>query len=133
MKQNLSNSSILWVLLFCFGCIFNVYSQPPLFSYETYTNTKGDTLKYRMLHPDYDTIRKYPLVVFLHGSGERGNDNNAQLKWGVMNFATDQNMKLHPAFVIARNVRLTAVGPTFLKETIAASRFTPHHPNPWCF
>jgi len=101
MKQNLANSSILCVVLFCFGCITNVFSQPPLFSYETYTNTKGDTLKYRMLNPDYDTIRKYPLVVFLHGSGERGNDNNAQLKWGVMNFATDQNMKLHPAYVIA--------------------------------
>ena len=46
-------------------------------------------------------MRKYPLVIFLHGSGERGNDNEAQLKWGVMNFATDQNMALHPAIVIA--------------------------------
>ncbi|MBI3235077.1 MAG: prolyl oligopeptidase family serine peptidase, partial [Bacteroidetes bacterium] len=50
---------------------------------------------------DYDTIRKYPLVIFLHGSGERGNDNESQLKWGVKNFASDQNMKLYPAFVIA--------------------------------
>jgi predicted peptidase len=40
-------------------------------------------------------------VIFLHGSGERGNDNEAQLKWGVANFASDQNMILHPAFVIA--------------------------------
>jgi len=30
-----------------------------------------------------------------------GKDNEAQLKWGVMNFATDQTMKSHPAFVIA--------------------------------
>jgi predicted peptidase len=43
---------------------------------------------------------KYPLVIFLHGSGERGNDNEAQLKWGVLNFATDENMA-HPAIVIA--------------------------------
>ena len=62
---------------------------------------KGDTLLYRLLFPDSDTLRKYPLVIFLHGSGERGNDNEAQLKWGVMNFATDQNMMLHPAIVIA--------------------------------
>ena len=61
---------------------------------------KGDTLRYRMLFPDADTLRRYPLVVFLHGAGERGNDNEAQLKWGVMNFATDQNMMLHPALVI---------------------------------
>ena len=71
------------------------------FSINHYVSSKGDTLNYRMLSPDYDTLRKYPLVIFLHGSGERGNDNEAQLKWGVMNFATDQSMMLHPAFVIA--------------------------------
>lgn len=61
----------------------------------------GDTLNYRMLFPDADTLRKYPLVIFLHGSGERGSDNEAQLKWGVQNFATDKNMVEHPAIVIA--------------------------------
>lgn len=70
------------------------------FSYNKYIEN-GDTLNYRMLFPDADTFRKYPLVIFLHGSGERGNDNEAQLKWGVMNFATDQNMMLHPAIVLA--------------------------------
>lgn len=45
--------------------------------------------------------QKYPLVIFLHGSGENGTDNEAQLKWGVMNFASEENMKMHPAFVIA--------------------------------
>ena len=61
----------------------------------------GDTLNYRMLYPDADTLRKYPFVIFLHGSGERGSDNEAQLKWGVQNFATDKNMVQHPAIVIA--------------------------------
>lgn len=61
----------------------------------------GDTLLYRLLYPDADTFRRYPLVIFLHGSGERGHDNEAQLKWGVSNFATDQNMLLHPSIVIA--------------------------------
>ena len=63
--------------------------------------SNGDTLNYRLLFPDADTLRKYPLVIFLHGSGERGNDNEAQLKWGVQNFATDKKMRLHPAIVIA--------------------------------
>ena len=63
--------------------------------------SNGDTLSYRLLFPDSDTLRKYPLVIFLHGSGERGTDNEAQLKWGVQNFATDKNMVQHPAFVIA--------------------------------
>src|SRR5712675_2011197 len=86
--------------IFCLLVNFS-FSQSSLFSYEKYTNSRGDTLRYRQLFPDADTLRKYPLVIFLHGSGERGNDNEAQLKWGVVNFATDQNMMLHPAFVIA--------------------------------
>src|ERR1700733_6214638 len=78
-----------------------LFAQSARFSMNKYIGEKGDTLNYRQLYPDSDTLRKYPLVIFLHGSGERGNDNEAQLKWGVKNFATDQNMQLHPAFVIA--------------------------------
>ncbi|MGE5108375.1 MAG: prolyl oligopeptidase family serine peptidase [Sphingobacteriales bacterium] len=81
--------------------IIPAFSQPPVFSYEKYSNGKGDTLNYRQLFPDYDTLRKYPLIIFLHGSGERGSDNEQQLKWGVMNFAAEQNMIKHPAIVIA--------------------------------
>ncbi|HVZ55678.1 MAG TPA: prolyl oligopeptidase family serine peptidase [Chitinophagaceae bacterium] len=75
-------------------------AQASRFSYNKYIE-KGDTLNYRMLFPDANRDRKYPLVIFLHGAGERGNDNEAQLKWGVQNFATDQNMVLHPAIVVA--------------------------------
>lgn len=82
------------------GSIAKLSSQSSLFSFERYVNDIGDTLLYRMLMSDYDTIRKYPLVVFLHGSGERGDDNEAQLKWGVMNFASDDHMKMHPSIVI---------------------------------
>ena len=71
------------------------------FSVNKYINEKGDTLLYRQLFPDADTLRRFPLVIFLHGAGERGNDNEAQLKWGVMNFASDENMIRFPAFVIA--------------------------------
>ncbi|HUS03470.1 MAG TPA: prolyl oligopeptidase family serine peptidase [Chitinophagaceae bacterium] len=87
-------------LLFLCSTINLTQAQISRFSYEKFIN-KGDTLNYRQLFPDSDTLRKYPLVVFLHGSGERGNDNEAQLKWGVMNFADDQTMIMHPAFVIA--------------------------------
>jgi predicted peptidase len=76
-------------------------AQTNRFSANRYLNSKGDTLNYRLLIPDADTLRKYPLVIFLHGSGERGNDNEAQLKWGVLNFASDQMMMSHPAIVVA--------------------------------
>ena len=102
MKVLKSNLHVLLLLFFCCGIINKAFSQQSSsrFSYEKYI-VKEDTLLYRQLFPDYDTLRKYPLVIFLHGSGERGNDNEAQLKWGVNNFATDEMMKLHPAFVIA--------------------------------
>jgi predicted peptidase len=77
------------------------FSQPPVFSRESYKSANGDSLLYRFLFPDNDPTRRYPLVIFLHGSGERGTDNEAQLKWGVMNFASDYNMKMYPAYVIA--------------------------------
>jgi len=95
-----ANSAIYLGLLFCVASqlAFSQYSSR--FSSNYYVE-KGDTLRYRLLFPDSDTFRKYPLVIFLHGSGERGNDNEAQLKWGVSNFATDENMVRHPAIVIA--------------------------------
>lgn len=78
----------------------NLSAQPPLFDYAQYVSN-GDTLRYRQLSPDYNTSRRYPLVVFLHGSGERGTDNEAQLKWGAMNFADEKTMMIYPAYVIA--------------------------------
>lgn len=74
---------------------------PNNFSAQYYTNGKGDTLYYRQLIPDANAKRKFPLLIFLHGAGERGSDNNAQLKWGVMNFAQEQNLLKYPAVVIA--------------------------------
>ncbi len=100
MKLLKSKAFLLLLALLSWGFIHVVHAQPSLFSFEKYINDKGDTLKYRQLFPDADTLRRFPLVVFLHGSGERGHDNEAQLKWGVTNFATDEAMKLHPAFVI---------------------------------
>ncbi len=74
---------------------------PGNFSPQFYTNGKGDTLRYRQLIPDANPKRHYPLLIFLHGSGERGADNISQLKWGVMNFATEQNQLKYPAVIIA--------------------------------
>ena len=75
--------------------------QSSLFSYESYVSAEGDTLPYRMLLSDYDTSSAYPMVIFLHGSGERGKNNESQLKWGAMNFATNEVMKNYRPIVIA--------------------------------
>ena len=62
---------------------------------------KGDTLRYRVLFPEnYDKSRDYPLVVFLHGSGERGNDNEKQLTHGAWLFTDEDTRRDYPSIVI---------------------------------
>jgi predicted peptidase len=59
-------------------------------------------LPYRLLSPKtVEPGEKYPLVVFLHGAGERGTDNEIQLIHGMNDFASDAVMDKYPAFVIA--------------------------------
>ena len=41
------------------------------------------SINYRLLKPYYETTDNVPLVIFLHGSGERGNDNEMQLIYGA--------------------------------------------------
>lgn len=72
------------------------------FEARQYQDESGNILLYRLLKPKtIDERNQYPLVLFLHGIGERGDDNSAQLKWGVKNFATDENMEKYPCFVAA--------------------------------
>lgn len=62
---------------------------------------KGDTLRYRVLFPEnYDKNSSYPLVLFLHGAGERGNDNEKQLTHGASLFTSEDNRKYFPSIVI---------------------------------
>ena len=63
----------------------------------------GDaSLPYRLLKPaDYDAAKKYPLVLFLHGAGERGFDNRKQLVHGIADFITDDARGKRPCFLVA--------------------------------
>ena len=59
-------------------------------------------LPYRLMKPkDYDAGKKYPLVLFLHGAGERGEDNTVQLVHGMADFASEENRAKYPCFVLA--------------------------------
>jgi predicted peptidase len=59
----------------------------------------NDTLRYRMLLPvDFQYTRQYPLVLFLHGMGERGTDNQTQLTHGSKLFL--DSIEQYPAIVI---------------------------------
>lgn len=62
---------------------------------------KGDTMPYRILFPlDFNPAKKYPMILVLHGAGERGNDNEAQLKYGTKLFLNDSIRDKYPAIVV---------------------------------
>lgn len=68
-----------------------------------YKNAAGETLPYRLHVPrGYDSKQKYPIVLFLHGAGERGTDNEAQLKHAqVLRLVGDEAGRKHPCFLVA--------------------------------
>lgn len=62
---------------------------------------KGGELSYRILYPeDFNENKKYPVILFLHGAGERGDDNQKQLTHGSHLFLEAANRKKYPAIVI---------------------------------
>jgi predicted peptidase len=81
--------------------IFSMQAQDmSAYSHESFVKN-NDTLRYRLLKPaDYNMHKAYPLVIFLHGSGERGSDNAAQLLHGGALFLNDTLRRDFPAFVL---------------------------------
>ena len=63
------------------------------------------TYRYRLIEPRAtlmtDASARFPLVVFLHGSSERGDDNARQLIHFAGNCASDNFQREHPCFVLA--------------------------------
>ena len=66
------------------------------------TKVDDGPLPYRLYVPDnYDgDTYHYPLFVFLHGAGERGNDNYLQLKNAVQNMFNDLDSPLYQSIAI---------------------------------
>jgi predicted esterase len=70
----------------------------------SYTNGSGQVLPCRLWVPaNLEPGRRYPLVLFLHGAGERGNDNRSQLAVNPapMVFAAPHNQANWPCFLLA--------------------------------
>lgn len=67
----------------------------------------GITYPYRLFVPaDYDSTRLYPLVLTLHGAGERGTDNERHIRPHRLAtaWADPANQAEYPAFVLAPQV-----------------------------
>ncbi|MEH0155686.1 prolyl oligopeptidase family serine peptidase [Limibacter armeniacum] len=92
----------LITLLVCLIGLFGTVSAQDTPQYEAKQYiVKGDTLNYRILFPkDYDSTKKYPFILFLHGAGERGNDNEKQLMHGSTLFTQPENYDKYRAIVV---------------------------------
>ena len=82
---------------------------PPLaakFEAFTHTSSLGEVMPYRLFKPRIlEPGKKYPLIVFLHGAGASGTDNQRQLEganmFGALVWALPKNQERYPAFVVA--------------------------------
>jgi len=90
------------ITLFLLVTSLSGFAQDSLYQKKVFNASNGLALPYRLLLPaNYDASKKYPLVLFLHGAGERGNDNEKQLVHGTKLFLTEENRKNYPAIVVA--------------------------------
>ncbi|MCQ2386421.1 MAG: hypothetical protein MJ078_07100, partial [Clostridia bacterium] len=69
---------------------------------DIYTDSDGKNLPFRIYLPEnYNSDYAYPLLVFLHGAGERGDDNDLQLKNVVMKLFEDKSSPIYQCILIA--------------------------------
>ncbi len=85
-------------------------SQPPKakpeFIEKSHTNARGETMPYLLFVPEgYDSTKPYPLVLWLHGGGNRGNDLKVLLahgnEHGIGYLARADNQTRYPSFILA--------------------------------
>jgi predicted peptidase len=67
-----------------------------------FTDSAGAKMPYLLLKPKgFELNKAYPLVLFYHGAGERGDDNHSQWRNGVEVFQRPENREKFPCFVVA--------------------------------
>jgi predicted peptidase len=87
--------------LFLFTAIAAQSQDQSMYLKKEFLGQDGSVLPYRILFPlDYDETHKYPLILVLHGAGERGNDNEKQLIHGGKLFVDSVMRRKYPAIVV---------------------------------
>ena len=68
-------------------------------------------LNYQLFgNPAWDGTKRYPLVIWLHGSGQSGSDNTSQMGGATGVFTKAENQAEHPCFVLAPQCPDAAIG-----------------------
>ncbi|MDO4551515.1 MAG: alpha/beta hydrolase-fold protein [Planctomycetia bacterium] len=96
----------MFIISFLFICGASLHGKTQFaqkhaeFTKKEWLSATGEKLLYRQYSPSVKEGEKYPLIIFLHGAGERGNDNTSQLRhdeWMRFLFSEDAQ----PSYVIA--------------------------------
>jgi predicted esterase len=86
----------------------------------TFSDSSGLNLPYRLYVPEnYDPTQKYPMVLYLHGGGERGTDNLSPLlnEPFARTFFSPAVQTTHPSFFLVPQC------PLYLQETDPREEF----------
>jgi len=68
----------------------------------SYTNETGEVFDYRMSAPQFPVPDKlYPMIIFLHGSGECGTDNKRHIRLGLPHLMKSLMMLNQQAVILA--------------------------------
>ena len=59
------------------------------------------SLNYRLYVPKNVNSEKLPLILYLHGGGQKGSDNRKQLDFIFNGFSSSVNQKKYPSYVLA--------------------------------
>ena len=105
-KQTKSLNKIYVIVFFLLIYATSVIAQGSIVAkFEVRSHSfQGTTIPYRLFVPeDYDSIETYPLVLALHGAGERGSDNVTHVASYRLAtaWADPVNQAQNPCFVVA--------------------------------
>lgn len=91
--KNFMKTLLAAVLLTCSA--LQGYSQDKReFIDRTFISKSGQELPYKVIFPDnFNPAESYPVLLFLHGAGERGTDNDKQVAHGRNRFMTDPALR----------------------------------------
>ena len=94
------------------------------YSYTVAAEGENFVYRYRLMRPlKVDPSEEYPLVIFLHGAGERGVDNTSQLAYLPALLALPEMRQKYPAFVLVPQCPL---GQRWVDEDWASAVPKPH-------
>lgn len=79
-----------------------VHAQGTLGEARVFQHDDGRTMPYRFLPPaSVDASESYPLIVFLHGAGERGTDNRIQMQVHINGLREATQTEQYASYMIA--------------------------------